>query len=203
MTGRPITPPKPQEKGCWLYITNTTLPSTRKRVFQAAGQTWEQYLGRALGQKATLLQGVVKAKVPPSEGRLVLETPSKATRRMLMEAIKSLGGKEQAVAHLTPQEKACKALVYKQAQQMGLRVRNKGDICEVQCFIPGGGFKDILVQLDQGEKAVQAQMNRCMRRPGTPGRVHMQVQPPHQHPQKLDQQAWHRAKANRVLTSSK
>ncbi len=131
MQSKPTAPPKQQDKGCWLYITNTTLPNTRRRVFQGAGKTWEQHLGRALGQKATLLQGVVKAKVPPSEGRLVLEAPSKATRRLLMAAIKGLGGREQVVAHLTPQEKACKTIVYRHAQQLGLRVRNKGDICEV------------------------------------------------------------------------
>lgn len=66
---------------------------------------------------------------------MVLETPDKATRRMLLQNIKKLRGHIKASLHLSPTEQANKALAFSQLKGKNLSINDHGDI--VKIFIRG------------------------------------------------------------------
>lgn len=90
-----------------------------------------------MGQQWGLLHNFVEV-TEPGEQRLVLEAPSKASRRLLIGALVAARSKLKARAHLTDLEKANKSQVYGWANKHHLLVQNMGDVCMVRCGGPGG-----------------------------------------------------------------
>jgi hypothetical protein len=84
----------------------------RKRYW-TEHKNWEKTLKSILGPKATLLIGCKQIQGPMEDSRLTLSTPSKASRRLLLQEIKNNRNGVKASVLLTPLERANKALAFR------------------------------------------------------------------------------------------
>jgi hypothetical protein len=65
---------------------------------------------------------------PQGDQRLILAAPDKASRRILLRAIKTTGGTMKASMYLSPSEKANKALAYRYLARRPVHIKDNGDI---------------------------------------------------------------------------
>jgi hypothetical protein len=86
---------------------------TRKKIWNDPQGNWKATLTKLLGQKSTLIQGCQRIPSSPDDARLTLSVDSKASRRLLVQAIKEQRNGLKAMVQLTPMEKANKALAYR------------------------------------------------------------------------------------------
>ena len=70
-------------------------------------------------------------KAPPGENRLVLECPSKSSRRQLYEGIRKHKGNIRCNISLTKTEYTNKQEVYRAAARWRLHVQDRGDMMTI------------------------------------------------------------------------
>jgi hypothetical protein len=83
---------KEQDRSCWLYIYNNVTRDIQNRRYKGDREQWKAALSKHLGEEFTLITGCVRVKAPPGEMRLVLDCPSKASRRLLYTGIRKHRG---------------------------------------------------------------------------------------------------------------
>lgn len=68
--------------------------------------------------------------MPPPEGdnRLIVNTPSQSHSRELLRCIRAAKGPISATMHMTAQEKANKALVYRKCERKLARIEDRGNV---------------------------------------------------------------------------
>lgn len=116
--------PPPQDKSCWLYLTDSHNSQTRARWLHSSPEDWQALVKRATEYKVDL-HGFVRVQ-PPGEKRLVIKATSQARRAELMQAIRASRGRWWAQCHLSPREKANLKVVYGMAAQKRLVVVDLG-----------------------------------------------------------------------------
>jgi hypothetical protein len=75
-----------------LFIHNDTAKDISSRRYKGDRELWKKALEEHLGKDFALATGCIRVKSPPGEQRLVLECPSKASRRLLYDGIRKNKG---------------------------------------------------------------------------------------------------------------
>ena len=113
-----------------LYVSNAPLPPGR-RAWQDPAGNWRTTLRSALGTLAPPLQDFVRVQSAPDDRRLTLVAPSKDARRKLFCAIRDRRGPCRAHMHLTPRERANKAMGYNLLSNRPVHIKEMGDALRI------------------------------------------------------------------------
>jgi hypothetical protein len=81
-----------------------------------------------LGEDFALLTGCVRIKAPPGEMRLVIECPSKASRRLLYTGLRKHRGDIKCNISQSMMEYRNKQEVYRSAAHYKLQIIDRGDM---------------------------------------------------------------------------
>jgi hypothetical protein len=92
------------EQSCWLYLHNDITRDIQARRYKGDRDQWKTALSAQLGKDFALVTGCIRVKAPPGEQRLVLECPSKSSRRQLYEGIRKHKGDIRCNISLTKTE---------------------------------------------------------------------------------------------------
>jgi hypothetical protein len=96
-----------------MYIHNDATRDIQARRYKGDREQWKTALDAHLGKDFALTMGCVRVKAPPGEMRLVLECPSKASRRLLYAAIRRNKGNIKCNISLSTLEYNNKQEVYR------------------------------------------------------------------------------------------
>ena len=128
MQNKPNATPVDPDRACWLYIYNNVTRDIQNRRYKGDREHWKDAISKHLGQDAALITGCVRVKAPPGEMRLVLDCPSKSSRRQLYEGIRNHKGDIRCNISMTKAEYTNKQEVYCSAARLKLHIKDKGDM---------------------------------------------------------------------------
>jgi hypothetical protein len=131
---KPRSNPKPavksteKERQCWLYFYNYVSRDKQTRRYKGEKEDWKQTISKQLGKDFALLTGCRRVAAPPGEQRLVLECPTKSSRRQLYAGIRRSKGDIRCNISLTKLEYENKQIVYRSAAHRRLQAVDRGDM---------------------------------------------------------------------------
>jgi hypothetical protein len=74
-------PASESDRACWLYIYNHVSRENSTRRYVGDREQWKTVLKKQLGKDFALVTDCVRVRAPLRENRLVIECPSKSSRR--------------------------------------------------------------------------------------------------------------------------
>ena len=78
---KPAAKTTEQERSCWLYIYNNVSRDNQTRRYRGDKEEWKKTISKQLGKEFALLTGCIRVAAPHGEQRLVIECPTKSSRR--------------------------------------------------------------------------------------------------------------------------
>ncbi len=107
---------------------NNTTRDISNRKYLGDKEQWKEALTKHLDDEFALMTGCVRVRAPPGEMRLVLECPSKASRRLLYTGIRRHKGAIKCNISLSVTEYRNKQEAYRQAAHYKLQIIDRGDM---------------------------------------------------------------------------
>lgn len=101
------------------------------RVYKGDKEQWKTALQKHLGSDSALIMNCTRVAAPSGETRMVIECPSKVSRRQLYEGIRRHKGDIKCNISLSRTEYQNKQEVYCQANHHKLQVLDRGDMMTV------------------------------------------------------------------------
>jgi hypothetical protein len=101
---KPAAKATEQDRSCWLYLYNYVSRDTQTRRYKGEKEDWKLAVSKQLGRDFALVTGCIRVAAPPGEQRLVLECPTKSSRRQLYAGIRRSKGDIRCNISLTKLE---------------------------------------------------------------------------------------------------
>jgi hypothetical protein len=108
-----------------------------KRGWHSPEGNWRKTLAPFIRQTEYTRDLYTRVIPPAGDNRLIIETPSKHHSRGILKAIRAHKGTISATMHLTPQEKANKALVYRKCDKKLTKIEDIGNVVIVTSRLDG------------------------------------------------------------------
>lgn len=102
-----------------------------KRGWQSPEGNWKTTLAHFVRMNEYTWDLYVRVSPPPGDNRLIIDTPGLFHSRGLLRGIRAAKGPLSATMHLTPQEKANKALVYRKCERRLAKIEDIGNVVKV------------------------------------------------------------------------